>query len=137
MKHAHTQRVWSGAPWEKTFGYCRAIRVGDRAFTAGTLAIAEDGNGIHGPDDVYAQTIRCFGIAMDALRNLGVEPSSVVRTRMYVVNIQSNQDAVGRAHGETFQSNPPCATMVEVSGLAHPDALVEIELEAYIAGEID
>ncbi|MGI9015294.1 MAG: RidA family protein [Phycisphaerales bacterium] len=137
MKPAEIQRIWSGAPWEKKYGYCRAIRVDDRAFTAGTLAIAEDGKGIHGPDDVYAQTIRCFAIALDALRNLGVEPSGVVRSRMYVVNIQQNQDAVGRAHGETFQSNPPCATMVEVSGLAHPDALVEIELEAYIARETD
>lgn len=124
------ERVFSGAPWEKPVGYCRALRAGDRVFVTGTAAVAEDG-GIHAPGDAYAQTRRCLEIIEMALGELGVGMDRIVRTRMFVTDISRWED-VGRAHGEVFGEHPCTTTMVEVSRLIDPDMLVEIEADAVI-----
>ena len=84
------------------------------------------------PNDAYRQTRAAFSIALGALAAIGIGPDRVVRTRMYVADIK-DQQAVGRAHRELFGAHPPAATMVQVSGLADPEHLVEVEVEAYAA----
>lgn len=83
-----------------------------------------------GVGDVRQQTLAAFEIALDALRVAGLDVADVVRTRMYVRDI-GQQDEIGQAHRELFGDVMPVATMVEVSGLAHPDHLIEVEVEAY------
>jgi enamine deaminase RidA (YjgF/YER057c/UK114 family) len=83
------------------------------------------------PGDAYRQTLTAFGIALNALRAAGATPEQVVRTRMYVTDMTRQAD-VGRAHQELFGQLRPVATMVEVAGLADPDHLVEVEVEAYV-----
>jgi enamine deaminase RidA (YjgF/YER057c/UK114 family) len=116
------------APWEQAYGYCRVVRAGGWAMTAGTTATGPDG--VLHPGDPYRQARAAFGIALDALRAVGVPADRVVRTRMYVTDI-AHQAEVGRAHQELFGTEPPVATMVQVSGLADPDHLIEVEVEAY------
>ncbi len=125
------ERVFSGAPWEKTVGYCRALRVGAQVFVSGTAPVAE-GGGVFAPGDAYAQTKRCFEIAFAAMAKLGAEPRHVVRTRLYVTDISRWAD-YGRAHGELFGDHPPTTAMVEVSALIDPAMLVEVEVEAVVA----
>ena len=121
------ERFGGAAPWEARYGYCRVVRAGGWAITAGTTATGADG--VLHPGDAYAQTLAAFGIALDALAAIGVTRGQVVRTRMYVVDI-GDQEQVGAAHAELFGAIRPVATMVQVGGLADPDHLVEVEVEA-------
>jgi enamine deaminase RidA (YjgF/YER057c/UK114 family) len=117
------------APWEARYGYSRVVVAGGWAITAGTTATGPDG--VLHPADPYRQTLAAFTIALDALTAAGVAPAQVVRTRMYVTDITS-QDEVGQAHQEMLGHIRPVATMVEVTRLADPAHLVEVEVEAYV-----
>lgn len=124
------RRTFSGAPWEATVGYCRAIRAGAHVYVSGTAPVTETG-AVFAPGDAYAQTRRCLDIALAALAKLGGEPRHVVRTRMYVTDISRWNDH-GRAHGEVFHEHPPATAMVEVAGLIDPAMTIEVELDAVV-----
>jgi isochorismate pyruvate lyase len=125
---AEFERVFSGAPWEKRVGYCRALRAGDAIFVTGTAPVAE-GGGVHAPGDAYEQTRRCIQIIVRALAGFGVGLEAVTRTRLFVTDI-SRWEEYGRAHREAFGTHPPATTMVEVRALIDPAMLVEIEADA-------
>lgn len=122
------QRVYSGAPWEARVGYCRALRAGNLVFVTGTVALEPDGS-VHAPGDGYAQATRCLQIIADALAGLDAGPEHVVRTRMFVTDIDRWEE-FGNAHSQFFGEAHPTTTMVEVSRLMHPDMLIEIEADA-------
>jgi len=124
------KRVFSGAPWEKRVGYCRAVRAGGHVYVSGTAPVGPDGS-TFAPGDAYAQARRCFEIATAALRELGAAPEDVVRTRMYVTDI-ARWEEYGRAHAEVFGAAPPSTAMVEVNGFIDPAMLIEVEVEAIV-----
>ncbi len=123
------QNISTGAVWETTVGYSRAVRIGNMIEVSGT--VASDDNGVVGLGDVYEQTKFIIQKIEKALQQTGAGLSDVVRTRIFVTNISDWQE-VGRAHGEFFKDIRPCTTMVEVSGLISNDYLVEIEATAII-----
>lgn len=122
------QRVYSGAPWEKHVGYCRALKAGNLIFVTGTAAVEPDGS-VHAPGDGYQQTLRCLEIIRAALAELGSGMDRVTRTRMFVTDVDRWKE-FGRAHAEVFGAHPPATTMVEIRRLIHPDMLIEIEADA-------
>lgn len=96
---------------------------------SGTAPIWPDGSVM--PDE-YLQTKRCFEIIGAALTELGAQMSQVVRTRIYITNVDW-VNGVSRAHAEVMGDTRPVATMVVVKGLINEQWRVEIEAEAVIS----
>jgi enamine deaminase RidA (YjgF/YER057c/UK114 family) len=118
--------ISSGSPFERTIGFSRAVRIGDRVLVSGTAPVYPDGSC---PDDAGAQTRRCLEIIASALQEAGSSLRHVVRTRIFLTST-SDAVSVGDAHAEVFGEVRPAATMVVVAALLDPRWKVEIEAEA-------
>lgn len=124
------QNISSGSPYEPVIGFSRAVRVGDTVYVSGTVGYGPDGK-LVGPGDVYAQAKQTIRNIEAALQEAGATLENVVRTRIYVTDISRWEEAA-RAHREAFGSVRPASSLLEVSNLASPDMLVEIEAVAVI-----
>ncbi|OON71743.1 RidA family protein [Streptomyces tsukubensis] len=122
------RRIASDGPWEESFGYSRAVQLpGGLALVSGCTAVVDGQISEGGP---YEQAVTAFGVALDALAELGLGAADVVRTRMYITHARDVDD-VGRAHKELFDAVRPAASMIIVSGFVDPGLVVEVEVEAY------
>jgi enamine deaminase RidA (YjgF/YER057c/UK114 family) len=126
------QWVHSETEWETLVQYARAVRVGNAIEVAGTTAV--DGTNIVGKGDVGRQVRFILEKIEKALNELGTDRTSIVRTRMYVTNIQ-DWKIIGREHGTFFRGVYPATTMVEVQVLIDPRLLIEVEATAIIVSE--
>ena len=123
------QRTTSGSPFEEQFGFCRAVRVGNRIIVAGTGPIEPDGTTT--PGDAAAQADRCCALIVAAIEDLGGSAKNVVRTRMLLTDFD-DQAAVGEVHARWFGAAKPAATMAGVAWLCRKEWKVEIEAEAIL-----
>ena len=125
------ERVSSGTEWESEVGYSRAVRVGDEIQVSGTTATDDDGD-LVGAGDPHAQAKQAIANIEAALEAAGASLDDVIRTRMYVTDIEQ-WEKIGKAHGEAFGEARPATSMVEVKRLIDPEMLVEIEAVARVA----
>ena len=122
-------RATSGSPFEAQFGFCRAVREGDRIVVAGTGPVELDGSTT--PGGAAEQAERCLTIIVAAIEELGGSAKDVVRTRMLLTDFD-DQATVGKVHARFFGDNQPAATMAGVAWLCRAEWKVEIEAEAVI-----
>ncbi len=128
------RNVASGARWESIVGYSRAVRVGAHVAVAGTTATDPQGK-VVALGDAYGQAVHIFHRIEAALNQAGARLEDVVRTRIFLTNID-DWEKVGRAHAEFFRDVRPAATLLEVSRLIDPEVLVEIEADAVLASPL-
>jgi enamine deaminase RidA (YjgF/YER057c/UK114 family) len=116
--------ISSGTEFESIVGYSRAVRAGPYVVVAGTTGAG---------DDLATQARDALRRIETALREAGATLADVVRTRMFVTDI-GRWAEVAALHAEVFGGIRPVATMVEVTALISPELLIEIEVDAYVAG---
>lgn len=126
---AKRQNISSGSEFEPVFGYCRAVRFGDQIHVSGTCAPAG-----HDASDVYTQAKAALAIIEKALKEAGSGLEEVVRTVVYVTDIEEHA-AVSKAHSEAFGKVRPASTMVEISRLLRPWQKIEIEAYAIVGAK--
>ncbi len=119
----------SGTKRESDFCYGRGVRVANHIFISGTTSVR---NGeVVGSESVEIQIRECLNIIKEAIEKLGGSLSDVVRTRMFVKDINQSS-IIGKVHSEFFKDINPAATMVEINRLINDELLIEVEADAVI-----
>ncbi|MGH9350772.1 MAG: RidA family protein [Terriglobia bacterium] len=121
-------KIFSGTPWEPMVGYARAVQAGEVVYVSGTTGTDPSGK-VLAPGDAYAQTQQAIRNIENALKRLGLGLEHVVRTRIYLTEIDRWQE-VAKAHAEFFGEIHPATSMIGVQRLLDPEMLVEIECTA-------
>ncbi|MEV8564201.1 RidA family protein [Streptomyces sp. NPDC051322] len=122
------RRIASDGPWEESIGYSRAVELPNGlVLVSGCTSVVNGQIAAGGP---YDQAVTAFGVAIDALKELGLGVEDVVRTRMYITHARDVDD-VGRAHKALFDTVRPATSMIIVAGFIDPSLVVEVEVEAY------
>jgi enamine deaminase RidA (YjgF/YER057c/UK114 family) len=119
-------------PWDSTFGYAHAVRLGKQVFVSGTAADDADGHIVG--EDIATQTRYIFHKIEQLLAEAGGSMQDVVRVRLFLKDVRQ-WHAAARVNSEFFNGIRPALTMVKVSSLINPQALIEIEVDAVIAEE--
>jgi len=125
------QRILSPAvkePAPQLWSNC--LKIGDIAYVSGMTARGPDGQTVLGVDE-YEQAKVVFQKIKDLVVAAGGVMDDVVKMTIFVTRI-GNNTKIWDARKEFFTGDFPACTLVEVSSLAKPEILLEIEAIAHI-----
>jgi reactive intermediate/imine deaminase len=110
--------------------YTHGWRVGNHVYVAGQLALDKAGK-LVGPNDIAAQTRQIFQNMERVLKGGGATLRDVVKLTVFVTDIRY-REPYGEVRKEFYPADPPASTLVQISALAIPGALIEIEAVAVV-----
>jgi reactive intermediate/imine deaminase len=113
--------------------YTDAVRFGDLLYISGCPPFDGDGN-VVGAGDVVSQTRQVLTNMLDILRSVGAEMKDVLKVTVFLIDVDDRKK-INPVRQEFFGDARPASTLIEVSRLAHPEMLVEIEAVAGIPGD--
>jgi len=97
---------------------------GKLLFVAGQTASDKDGN-VVGKGDIEAQTHQVFKNLQAVLEEAGGSLDNLVMTTTYITG-REHREGYNRVRQQYYKKNSPTSTLVIITGLAHPDYLIEI-----------
>lgn len=117
---------------EDAYGYTHAIRIGDRLMISGAVSMDSAGAPT-AVGDLEGQMRNCYRDIETILRHYGCGFDDVVVENVYTTDMAALLEVSGH-RAEVYGSRYPTGTWVEVKGLALPEFMIEIEVEAHCAG---
>ncbi|KAL7277111.1 hypothetical protein ACG7TL_008956 [Trametes sanguinea] len=125
------RRFQTANPYEKLFGYSRAVRRGPYIAVSGTTSIDPVSGDLRHPGSAYDQARAIFSEIIRAVEGLGGSAQDIMRVRMFVTE-GKDADDVGRALREALGDVGPAATMIVGARFVSSEMLVEIEADAVV-----
>jgi enamine deaminase RidA (YjgF/YER057c/UK114 family) len=119
--------ISSGSPFEKSFGYSRAVVDGDFIFISGTTGY--DYATMTMPEDVAEQARNIGKTFATVLAEAGSSLADIVRLQVFVTRPEYCEPVL-RVQGELFADIRPAAAIYVIAGLLRPEMKVEIEATA-------
>jgi len=119
-----TKTSVTGVPEPEGNIYSNCLKVGNQLFLSGMLADEFSGG-------IYEQATQCFDKIKRLVEGAGGRMEDIIKLNVYLTDMADRPD-FGRARGEFLSGRMPCSTLVAVSALANPDAVVEVEAVAFI-----
>ena len=119
------RRIDPGWKWDDNFNMSQGIQIGDAIYVSGQVAMDSDGN-VVGEGDMKAQTRQALENVRSVLEMAGASMGDVVKITVYLTDISRLRDT-HEVRAQFFPDPPPASTGIEVSALAFPGLMVEIE----------
>ncbi len=117
--------VETGREFESTIAHSAGVVAAGRFLFTSGITSRDDAGNVVGVGDMAAQVEQVFTNLADVLGQVGADFSQVVKFTIYVTDIDGYRDAL--AGDRPFMAGAPASTLIEVSRLADPDLLVEVE----------
>ncbi len=108
--------------------YTDAVRVGELLFLSGVVPVDGEGN-LVGEGDVVEQARQVFRNIREVLAAAGATFSDVAKVTVFLTDVD-DRAKINPVRQEAFGEARPASTLVEISRLAVPGALIEVECVA-------
>jgi enamine deaminase RidA (YjgF/YER057c/UK114 family) len=121
-----------GLPWEESYGFAQAVKVGDTIYVSGQLGLDDQGNMIY--SNMETQMRQTYANAKKILSQFGATLENVVEEVLYVTDMETAFAAAGPVRKEAYASKTPAvaSTIVVTPRLSLPTQLIEIKFIAKV-----
>jgi len=120
-----------GLPWEESYGFAQAVKVGDTIYVSGQLGLDDQGKMIY--PTMETQMRQTYANAKKILSEFGATLENVVEEVLYVTDMETAFAAAGPVRKEAYGSTPAVAsTIIVTPRLSLPTQLIEIKFIAKV-----
>ena len=121
-----------GLPWEESYGFAQAVKVGDTIYVSGQLGLDDQGKMIY--SNMETQMRQTYANAKKILSQFGATLENVVEEVLYVTDMETAFAAAGPVRKEAYASKTPAvaSTIIVTPRLSLPTQLIEIKFIAKV-----